>query len=358
MTVLAPCAGLLIDKENVRFENINFVGSQTASTDDANPPMTALVHCAQAGRSSVAARSVVRGGRGRRGRSWFRRPRGADQRRPSDDGARAVPAVPAGIRDSPPLPSAGTIRLWPGQAEVSLPSGRVRLADCVLRHVGTGVDCRTVGAMAIELCNTLHLDSGALVSLDHCPPRGRTAVDRSVASHHSGRWAGFRLPNVTVDDEQPGEITVLSTACRLPRPERANRWCVCDGNKPPGASAADSTEVGYAAAASRQPCRSGDGWGVLAMDGPRLAGRAPRTHPGVGRRVRSAADRRRKLAFGCRIVGGEVGFAGEASDRDPAASRLVRWQAAMQSADPPGINPAPLPVRKVWVNLTNPRGDR
>ena len=42
------------------------------------------------------------------------------------------------------------------------------------------------------------------------------------------------------------------------------------------------------------------------------------------------------------LVRSEVGFAGAASG-DPAASRLMRWQAPLQSADPPGIDPAPLP---------------
>ena len=42
-------------------------------------------------------------------------------------------------------------------SETSLPSGRIRLADCVFDRVGAGLDCRTVGALGIELTNTLHL---------------------------------------------------------------------------------------------------------------------------------------------------------------------------------------------------------
>jgi len=44
------------------------------------------------------------------------------------------------------------------------------------------------------------------------------------------------------------------------------------------------------------------------------------------------------------LVRSEVAFAGKPSD-DPAASRLVRWQAPLQSADPPGYNPENLPHR-------------
>ena len=32
--------------------------------------------------------------------------------------------------------------------ETALPSGRLRLADCLLSGVGVGLDCRTVGALA------------------------------------------------------------------------------------------------------------------------------------------------------------------------------------------------------------------
>ncbi len=42
------------------------------------------------------------------------------------------------------------------------------------------------------------------------------------------------------------------------------------------------------------------------------------------------------------LVRSAVGFAGQPS-ADPAGSRLIRWQAPLQSADPPGIDPAPLP---------------
>jgi hypothetical protein len=42
------------------------------------------------------------------------------------------------------------------------------------------------------------------------------------------------------------------------------------------------------------------------------------------------------------LVRSAVGFAGQ-STGEPAASRLIRWQAPLQSADPPGIDPAPLP---------------
>jgi hypothetical protein len=43
------------------------------------------------------------------------------------------------------------------------------------------------------------------------------------------------------------------------------------------------------------------------------------------------------------LVRSEVTFAANASD-DPMASRLVRWQAPLQSSNPPGIDPARLPT--------------
>jgi len=42
------------------------------------------------------------------------------------------------------------------------------------------------------------------------------------------------------------------------------------------------------------------------------------------------------------LVRSEVGFAGELSS-DPAASRVIRWQAPLRSSNPPGVDPAPLP---------------
>ena len=45
------------------------------------------------------------------------------------------------------------------------------------------------------------------------------------------------------------------------------------------------------------------------------------------------------------LVRSEVGFAAEASN-NPAASRILRWQAPLQSADPPGVDPAALPSPK------------
>jgi hypothetical protein len=42
------------------------------------------------------------------------------------------------------------------------------------------------------------------------------------------------------------------------------------------------------------------------------------------------------------LVRSEVEFAGGLSS-DAATSRIVRWQAPLQSANPPGIDPAPLP---------------
>ena len=42
------------------------------------------------------------------------------------------------------------------------------------------------------------------------------------------------------------------------------------------------------------------------------------------------------------LVRSEVGFAGRPSG-DPATSRILRWQAPLQSANPPGIDPATMP---------------
>ena len=54
-------------------------------------------------------------------------------------------------------------------AALSLPAGRIQFSNCVLRDVAAGVDCRTIGSLAVEMSNVLHLGGGPLVRLDHLP---------------------------------------------------------------------------------------------------------------------------------------------------------------------------------------------
>ena len=54
-------------------------------------------------------------------------------------------------------------------AAVGLPSGRIRMKDCVFRRVGVGIESRVHGAIALEIVNSLHLGPGPMIRLTHAP---------------------------------------------------------------------------------------------------------------------------------------------------------------------------------------------
>jgi hypothetical protein len=56
-----------------------------------------------------------------------------------------------------------------------LPSGRVRLRDCIFRRVAAGIDSSRRGAIVLDAANVLHLGPGPLVRVRHCP-----AADESL----------------------------------------------------------------------------------------------------------------------------------------------------------------------------------
>ena len=175
--MLVPRAGLVVDKENVRFENIDFVWRQAPAAGDAKTAEPAVVQLR-------ASRAEFRG-------CSFQ--------------CEEMGLVPvSAIRWVHPARA--------DDADTSLPSGRLQLTDCLLRRVGAGLDCRTVGALAIELKNLLHLDAGPLVRLDHCP-RSDEAVSivlAQVTLRGGGPLLECFLPRV---EQQPGEMAVLATAC-------------------------------------------------------------------------------------------------------------------------------------------------
>jgi hypothetical protein len=202
-------------------------------------------------------------------------------------------------------------------SETSLPSGQVRFADCLFRGVGFGVDCHTQGAVAIELKNTLRLGGGPLLRLDHCPQADELLSISlgQVTLRGGGPLLECFVPRA---EEQPGEITVLATACAFV-PE-------------PGAPL-------LRLSATEMPQRllsavrwSGQG-SLVAPHVPIIAWRGP-----DGRE--QTVDESSLVIAG--LVRSEVEFAGPPSN-DPAASRLIRWQAPLQSSEPPGIDPGAVP---------------
>jgi hypothetical protein len=291
--LLVSHSGLLVDKENVRFENIDFIGSRAAPSDDAHAAERALVQ--------VCASRAEFHGCSFQGQS-------ADIE-PAETGTVATSA-PAAIRWVHPARA--------NEVDTSLPSGRLQLTDCLFYRVKAGVDCHTAGALAIELSNTLHLDAGTLVRLDHCPLSDEPVLIAlaQVTLRGGGPLLEYLAPH---DGQQPGEIAIMATACAFV-PQPGEPLLRLTGPEPPGRI---SIAVRWTGQGS-----------LVSPDAPIIAWRGP-----DGRQ--QTIDESSLSIAG--LVRSEVGFAGDASG-DPITSRLVRWQAPLQSANPPGIDPARLPM--------------
>jgi hypothetical protein len=270
-----PVAGFIVDKENVRFENIDFVWQ--AASDNAGNTEPALVRL-------LASQAEFRG-------CSFQC---SDSRH----------SLVSAIRWVHPAKN--------DEAELALPSGRVQLTDCLFHHVDAGLHCRTIGALAIELKNVLHLDSGPLVRLDHCP---RSDEPMSIVLGQVTIRDGGPLLEclATREEKQPGEMTVLSTACAfVPTPNTP--LVRLTGERMP----------------DRLPAAfrwSGQG-SLVTPQTPLITWRGPDGHE-------QAVDESPLSIAG--LVRSEVVFAAKASN-NPADSRLIRWQAPLQSSDPPGID--------------------
>jgi hypothetical protein len=282
-TVLAPATGLVVDQEDVRFENIDFVWSPAVSGESTDRRPAAIVQL-------------------RVGRVTFH---GCSFRLADSRDGRAVAAIqwlhPARAEE----------------AETSLPTGRIELADCLLDGVAAGIDCHTIGALGIELTNVLHLGGGPLLRLDHCPqPDEPVALGLAqVTLRGSGPLVECRIPR---GEEQPGEIAVAATACVF-------------------APAAGEPLVQFGGAAASQRLLSNLRWtgqgSLVTPDAPIVACRAT---DGQGRTVDESSL---EIAGLVRSV---VRFAGPPSS-DPTTSRIEYWQAPLQSTNPPGIDPQTMP---------------
>ena len=275
--VMVPPTGLVVDVEDVRFENVDFVWDHPSQAGE-----TAVVHVR-------SARAEFRG-------CQFR-------------SARRLPAPPVAIRWTHPTGS--------DNAELSLPSGRVRLGDCVLRWVGAGVECQTRGALAVELANTLQLGGGPLVRLDHCPRPDEPVLIalQRVTLRGGGPVLECRCQAM---DWQPGEISIQAAGCAFV-PEPGAALLLLTGPESPERLLGSIRWTGQGSLVSPEAVIAA--WRL----------------PDGGQRV---LDEAAVSIDG--LVRSEVGFAGSA-DAGAAASRIIRWQAPLQSTDPPGIDAAALP---------------
>ncbi|NQU22620.1 MAG: protein kinase [Candidatus Nealsonbacteria bacterium] len=281
--VMVPRAGLTVDVEDVRFENIDFVfdsacdsSSDGRSDSEETPPAErAIVHL-------TAGRAEFRG-------CTFR-----------------------SAETSSPLPAA--VR-WthPADAALSLPAGRIQFGNCVLRDVAAGVDCRTVGALTVEMSNVLHLGNGPLIRLDHAPRPDEPT--RMILSQVTLRDSGPLLQcSCEQVDSSSGEISIRTDGCALV-PRGGTALILLGGVESPEPMLRNVLWAGQGSLVSSEA--------VIA---------AWRCDDG---RQQPLDDASVSIAG---VVRSKVEFAGKA-ESDPAASRIIRWQAPLLSTDPPGFDP-------------------
>jgi hypothetical protein len=101
-----------------------------------------------------------------------------------------------------------------GSAAAALPSGRIRIRDCVFRRVGMGIESRVHGAIVLEIVNTLHLGPGPMIRLNHAP-----SADEPVSIHLA--QVTLREADALLDcrcselHDPAGEINIEASGCVL-----------------------------------------------------------------------------------------------------------------------------------------------
>jgi len=278
-TVVVPSEGLVIATEGVRFERLDFVWQHGGATAAAE---RAAVIEMRASRAEFHGCSFQAGER------------------------QSFP--PVAIRWL--HPAAGS------ETQLALPSGRIALNDCVIRGLRAAVDCRTAGAVVVETANVLCLEVGSLVALDHCPE-----ADEPVAvmlERVTLRGAGAVLEcNCAETASRPGRIRIAASQCAFAG-GTASGLLYFTGPLPPTALLA---QIEW----------TGDG-SLLAPDSPVAIWQRP------DGQVQALDDAAVSMAG---LVRSEIEFAGPA-EGGPEASRVLRWQAPLRSADPPGAEPQTL----------------
>ena len=280
LTLLVPPQGMIVDVEDVQFENIDFVSRPT----DAG--RVALVRLR-------ASRATFRGCTFQAGEQRGTSTTAIRWDYPTDD----------------------------TQAALALPSGGLRLTDCVLRDAAVGIDCHTVGAVGIALSNTLHLGGGPLVCLDHCPKAEeplRISLRRCTL-RDSGPLVACRYANAA---GSTGELTIHASGCAfVPR--------------------ADQPLLMFAGPASPEPILHNARW---TGEGSLLVLQTPVVCWALDGEVPHAVDESAMPIEG--LVRSKVDFGGPTTAPSQDAHELIRWQAPLRSADAPGIDPNALPPIK------------
>jgi serine/threonine protein kinase len=273
---------LRVAVENVRFTNLDFVWKPSDRARAAPASMAVMIRLEAGGAEFCGCRFYAATGVGRR-----------------------------------PIAICWTHPVARSDAALVLPSGRVRLTDCIFRDVETGIDCHTLGTTAVEIGNTLYLGHGALMRVDHCPTPDESlvlAITRLTLRESGPLWE-CSYGNIPT---QPGSISIRASQCAL-------------------LPAADSPLLRFLGRQSPERLLENTRWtGQDSLVGPKTPTAAWYPPAAAAQILDDSAVAIEGL------VRSEVGFAGNAQS-EAAASRIIRWQVPLHSPDPPGLNPDTLP---------------
>lgn len=199
---------------------------------------------------------------------------------------------------------------------MALPSGSIRFADCQFRAVAAGLDCRSQGVVRVEFVNVLHLGPGSLVQSAQWPRSDESmnlVLEQVTLRGAASLWRCRVEPSATL-----GRVLIRAERSVF-APVEGGSLVLFHGDGDP---------------APRLQNLSWEGEGALVTPGTHVAARA---RPG------SMAEHLDDTAVPIAgLVLSTVEFAGPAAGV-AANSGLLRWNAPLRTADPPGCNPARLP---------------
>jgi hypothetical protein len=190
--------------------------------------------------------------------------------------------------------------------------GELAFTDCVFRGVQAVVDCRASTDLAVALTNTLCVAAGPIVRL-HAPPGAGTTVALSLEHVTSRGDCAVLECRYRQTNEEIGAIVVTATDSALVTNPQGALLLLAGPQRPEHLLRAISW----------------NGQGSLVTDDTAVASWRDATG-----RQRLISEDELEIAG---LVRSTVTFDGAAHE-PPAASRITRWNAPLQSDSPPGCD--------------------
>ncbi len=206
----------------------------------------------------------------------------------------------------------------PSQAgAMALPSGSIRFTDCLFQDVAVALDSGGRGALRVEFVNVLHLGPGPLLQSPHWP-RADESMNLVLQQVTLRGAASLWQCRVEESASAPGRVFIRAERSVF-APAGAGALLLFRGDGDP---------------TTKLQNLNWEGEGALVTPGARFAAW---NRPGGMTEWLDDAD----VPIAGLVLSG-VEFAGPA-DEGSASSQLLRWNAPLRTADPPGCNPARLP---------------